>query len=509
LLPDICFGILSNLQEKEIRMNDIKTSSFWRWRVAIFLSTLIILGSFSLFVQPQSTIDASYYQMMVDQLASGKGFTEPVVWHYLNQYDDLEHPMDYWLPLGIIFYKITRYFAGEDREVWINFIIWSILATLIFVEVLKVTGKVNWALLAVFAHIFHGRNFFYLFTTDNFAFSAILGFMFFRSLNKARYNYLYSGLVSGLLCLLRIEGILIAAFGLFCLIIKKSNLNSLLIYVVIVMCITSPWIFRNLHTLNKPWTSNTKALFLNSYQDFFNDGFEGNCETYFAQPLETILRQKYQGFLAGLSNLVIVPAQFLLFPLLFVGIAKLWGSNGCIFCALLSMLWAACTLLFPVQAQFGTAMHISSFFYPDIAIFIGIGSATIAERFNLTQTTASITTFFIAIWFLFTSLAFCRHFVELYNKSQQPYKEALSGNALSPTDRVVSSNPILTNILQGCKGALASGLTTSSPEKISQKYDCNVIITDTRDLHKEKLDSKFWLPINSHPIIRIYKRSEK
>ena len=63
--------------------------------VGLFLLGVLILALIATNINPHVTFDASYYHVMAERLAKGNGFVEPVVWQYLNNYEQVEHPMDY------------------------------------------------------------------------------------------------------------------------------------------------------------------------------------------------------------------------------------------------------------------------------------------------------------------------------------------------------------------------------------------------------------------------------
>src|SRR5690606_22253064 len=55
------------------------------------------------FIHNPGMDDSLHYYNLGRRLAEGQGFTIDYVWQYLHFYDDLTHPIDYWMPLaGII-----------------------------------------------------------------------------------------------------------------------------------------------------------------------------------------------------------------------------------------------------------------------------------------------------------------------------------------------------------------------------------------------------------------------
>lgn len=477
------------------------------WRpIVIFLLAFLTLVTISKFVDPHCTLDASYYHVMASQLDQGEGFTEPVIWQHLNHYDSLEHPMDYWMPLGIIAYHITRYITGAQNELYINFFLWSLLAVLIFNEIYKFTRSGIFAWLGCFMFIFQGRNLCYLLTTDNCAFSATIGFFLIKTISEKKDSWKITAIISGINSLLRIEGLLFAVFTGFLEYRKTRSLKVAILFFAIVAIVISPWVIRNLTILGKPWTSNTKALFLESYKDFFDDGFSGNFKSFINQGFAKIAKQRLSGFIHSLVDLFIMPSIFVMFPLLFAGTVIMWDNFGRYFVLFLTFSLSICSLIFPLQTEFGTAMHISAMFYPFFAILSCVGLNFLVVKYSFSSGFKLAFASIIIAWCLLISVAFIFRFNSVTSENENPYKDLLRSIELKKTDRIVSHRPVLVYRLSGCHGVMGSDLTTSSPAKMADRYDCNVIITDLRNLHKEKISESDWELIDVQPLLRVYRR---
>ena len=473
--------------------------------IGLFLLGVLILALLAIHINPHVTFDASYYHVMAERLTKGNGFVEPVVWQYLNNYEQVEHPMDYWMPLGVLAYSVALKIGGPAGEISLNIIIWAFLAVMVFREVVRQTNSNFCAAVAFFLCIFHGRNLFYLLTTDNFAFSALLGYLIVQTICDERPHAIRTAFFSGLLALLRIEGLAFAFFSGIWELRKNWRLKTAVCYATTFFLTISPWVIRNLVVLGKPWTSNSRALFLVDYFDFFNDTANLSLSNYLALGWSGILAQKTAGLVYSITNLVIVPSHLLLLPLFAVGIACLWAASGRIFAAFLMLSWLMCGIVFPLQSMHGTVIHISAFFYGYFYIFTGVGLQRLKTHFNLTPALFKSIGVLAVIVNIVISAAFINHFIPVYEEDFKPYRKLFAKIKPKAGDKIASANPLLVYQLTGATGALAS-IHTSNPQHIANKFACDFIITDPRSLSPRDIDTGKWAMIASESGIQMFRR---
>ena len=474
--------------------------------IALFIIGCVVLGCASLYVDPQASMDAAYYHIMANQLEKGKGFTEPVIWHYLNKYNSLEHPVDYWMPLGIVLYYLTRFLTGAGGEVWLNIFIWAFLAVLIYQNVLSLTQSRFCAGVSFCIHILCGRNMFYLLTTDNIAFSAVLGYCYFGLLAAKESKWYLTAVSGGLIALLRIEGVIFAALGGLIEFYKTRRLKVLFLYICLVLLVLAPWVIRNMQVLKTPWSTNSKAIFLRSYSELFNEEFLGTLENYLALGYKEILSQKLNGLWVSLLNLIVVPAQFVFFPVWLPGLVFLWkrGSKGfTLFFVLL--FWLLCGLVFTHQAEKGTAMHISAFFYPCYAILSGLGLFALIEQAQKRKRIYRFVGVFMVLWTFAMSAASIKILASNYALSNSPYIELFKTFSPDHGDKIASAYPVYVNFLTGCQGVTASKYNSAGPAFIAKKYGCNLIVTDERSSHPSKPSLDEWQIVGSHSVLVLYR----
>ena len=475
----------------------------------LFLVSAGFLTLVSRHVHPQASMDSAYYHVMVGQLERGAGFTEPFVWNYLNGLTSLEHPMNYWMPLGIIFYYLARMLFGVAGEVWLNIFLWSLLAVMVFAEVRKATDSLACSGFAYFTMLFCGRNLFYLLTTDNIVFYALFGFLFFRLLAAEKTKWPMLALVAGLVALMRIEGIIIAFSGAIFVFYKDRRMKVILGYLCVLLLVLMPWMMRNYSVFGHPWPSNSKSLFLQEYSDLFSPDFTGTLQSYLESGWQKIIAQKAYGFWVSLLNLVAVPGMFILYPLWLVGLPKSWGGAGRFFVALLLMFLFLCGFVFTLQSERGTAMHISAFFYPGFAVLNGLGLFALVRHFELTKKAVMLVLSGLMVWVSIFSFMGVSALNESYAKTYDPYMELLAQHKM-PEDVVVASiEPVYLNYLTGARGIVIPKNDSSWLDKIRQ-YGCNVIIMDNRSERNNFSpdDEGNWIKAYSSRYLTLYQRAK-
>ncbi|HRN50538.1 MAG TPA: hypothetical protein PK551_04390 [Anaerolineales bacterium] len=83
--------------------------------LSLFLAGLVVLLLVASLQHSPGYMDAEYYLLTGQQLAAGRGFSEPVVWNYLDTPAGLPHPSHtYWMPLPslVIAASTTVFGAG-------------------------------------------------------------------------------------------------------------------------------------------------------------------------------------------------------------------------------------------------------------------------------------------------------------------------------------------------------------------------------------------------------------
>ncbi len=265
---------------------------------------LIALGVAILVARLQSApgyMDADYYFAGGMRLAEGHGFTEEVLWNYLDDPQGLPHPSHtYWMPLTSIFASIgisLFSFLPKFKAAQIIFILVASLIPIITSELaMRFFHDANKAFFAGLLAIFSGFYLPYITNTDSFALYMLLGGLFFLGVFKIKkdWHLLIFGLIIGLMHMTRADGLiwlLVACYGIW---LKREDLkllNSVGFLIAGYLLIAFPWLWRNLQTFGSLMPSGgSRSLFLSNYDALFS--FPANTLT-----IENLLSSGFGNFL--------------------------------------------------------------------------------------------------------------------------------------------------------------------------------------------------------------------
>ena len=127
-------------------------------------------------------MDAEYYFAGGIRLAEGKGFSEEIIWNYLDDPEGIPHPShSYWMPLVSIISSIgMRAFGGYQfsNTRWLFVLLAASLPSVTATLSYSLTAKRNLAILAGILAAIPGFYLPYLTTTDAFAFYMLFGALF-------------------------------------------------------------------------------------------------------------------------------------------------------------------------------------------------------------------------------------------------------------------------------------------------------------------------------------------
>jgi hypothetical protein len=473
--------------------------------ILLFLFSLLILYVASTFVKPQASMDAAYYHIMADKLQQEKGFEEPVVWHYLHEYDSLKHPMDYWMPLGIILYRVARFPFGEHGEILLNILLWSILVALVFYDVNKKTDSYFYSLFAALILLFCGRNIFYLLTTDNIVFYALLGYLFLRTLSRQKQQPVVLAILAGLITLTRIEGIIIAALGGLLTAFYTRSLRQTGIYVLFFLLVISPWMIRNYLVLGKIWTSNTGALFIQNYEDLFKENYKGSLAYLLEPGLKELVSQRFYGLYDSFVNLIVVPSQFVFLPLWLIALVKLKNRMVINLGVMVGLFWIFCGIIFTHQAIKGTSMHISAFFYGGFAYLSGCGFYYLQQHKKYRQGFINFVAAILIIWVLVFSSISIYKLNNRYDTDNGPYIELFNQIKFEKGSEpaIVSAYPIYVYYLTGVPGAVSGFIDAETTIDTAHNFECNYILLDSRANDTDIEDYAGWQVIERNKFLTL------
>ena|GEM_PF-1573436 len=495
----------------------------------LFFSALAVHSLFATFIDSHGSADATYYHLMAGRLIDGKGFTEPFIWNHLKSYESFEHPVDYWQPLGIVFYALTQKCGWMGSEVVGNHLIWSFLAVCVFTLVFRATQEIPEkarhpgvfrvftpsvddmipAIIAFVMFIVGGNYGYHVSTTDNIAIYGGLGYLLLQISARPDLNFilaLTAGIITGLMGLTRIDGAVF--FILTAGLIWKSTKKVTLMIVVGAgfFLIASPWIYRNCTVLGTPWPSNSKAFFLRDYDEMLTPDVPLTLNYYLEMGSATIISRKLESLVKNLKEYLLVPTFWLFLPFLIMGVIDRWKAFGAPLTFFTSFFWLISGVCFTTQSLRGTSFHISAAFFPHFCIACGIGFAIFRKnKSNGLRILLGVST--IAWIFIYSINIFHRIDLE-YKESREPYRKLFSSYAFPPDSTWAVSDPMSVYLYSGC------GCVITPPAKVfttAMKYHLDHVIIDSRVI----VDGNFpdipqnWETVVSMPPLFVYALSSQ
>ena len=184
----------------------------------LFLFGLAVTVVIAQFQPIPGYLDSDYYFGGGIQLATGKGFTEPYLWNYLDNSTSLPHPShSYWMPLASIISAFGMWLTGQTSYgaariffLLIASLVPPLTAALAYTFSQRRDLAIASGALAVFS-IYHAP---FVGVTDNFSLFMLLGGLYFifatqliQDPTRTRH-WLLLGLLAGLMTLSRSDGLL-------------------------------------------------------------------------------------------------------------------------------------------------------------------------------------------------------------------------------------------------------------------------------------------------------------
>ncbi len=352
----------------------------------LFLAGLVMAIGVSWFQPAPNYMDDSYYYAGGLQLATGDGFSEMFLWHYLDDPAGLPHPSHtYWMPLTSILATV-----GLKLAVWtqgfnaaqVGFILVAALVPPLTAALADALfSQVSLAMLAGWLAVFPGFYLPHYITTDSFGLYMLLGGAFFWLLIRQTrpWQMGWLGLVAGLLHMTRTDGLLwLALGGLAALWLgsawrwrdKFVAWGALLAGYLLV---AAPWLLRNWQSFGA-WLppGNSRALWLREYNELYS--YPASLLSFAhwrAAGLPTILSAIWGAAKTNLTSAMVVQGFILLWIVALAGVWVLYqgqhvrrqrvvGLGGLAW--LLTFL--AMTVVFPFAGARGGFFHSGAAFQP-------------------------------------------------------------------------------------------------------------------------------------------------
>lgn len=384
----------------------------WLW---IALLGLLMQGFWALQMDHPSYMDAYYYTTNGQRLAGGYGFTEEVIWQYLDDPAGLPAPShSYWMPmpslLAAVGYAVADSFRAAQAPFWLLAGLLPLLTYGISLQFTQARWQVWVACLFTAVGGYYSRflNQPTTFTPFAWAGSACLLFLAWGQVRQQGRWWLLAGLMAGAAHLTRADGVLFLLVGglmwLFFLrdwyrnrpltqlpnspISQSPNypIPQLLLLLAGYLLVMGWWFAHNMQVFGRPLpTAGTQTIFLTQYNDIFAYGRTFDLQHLLAAGWPALLQSRLQGLNLAAQTFIAVSTLLFLFPFIFWAWIK-WGRQPDKWPLLRPFTWytlglfATMSLVFTWPGQRGGLLHSSAAIWPWMTV-LAAGGIDIAVDF--------------------------------------------------------------------------------------------------------------------------------
>jgi hypothetical protein len=374
--------------------------SDWLW---LALIGLLVQGFWALQLDYPSYTDAYYYTTNGQRLAQGYGFTEQIIWLYLDDPAGLPTPSHtYWMPLTSLLaaagYWLHDSFRGAQFLFWLLAGLLPLLAAAIVAQL----GGQRWqfwlaglltAAGGFYAHFLSQPSTFAPFAWAGggcllalaLADKDLTGFkqrvanlsgLGWKNLSGLGW-WLLAGLLAGLAHLTRADGLLLLGIGGLIWLRHWRSSRSLVALLIGYSLVMGGWLLRNGLVLGTPLpTSGTQTIFLTTYADIFAYGRSFDLTHLLAWGWPEIIRSRLEGLSIALQTFVAVSSYIVLTPFVIWGWWHKgrtgWGQMAPMSWYALALLLAM-SLLFTLPGSNGGLFHSSAALWPWFMALAAIG----------------------------------------------------------------------------------------------------------------------------------------
>ena len=388
----------------------------------LFIIGLIVPLAIAQFQSLPGYMDADYYFGGGIQLAKGNGFTEPYLWNYLDDPAGLPHPSHaYWMPLASIVAAAGMALTGRTTftAARLGFLLLAALVPpLTSLLAHKLTGNRALSFLSGLLACFPIYYAPFLPDTDNYAIYMVLGATYFlllanlsslttehRPLNTAKsprgdyrslITFFLLGLLSALMTLARSDGLLWLGISFLVAVWWSGkqvdtytgtqvntehaprttshasfHLSSFIFHLFFILLgyllLISPWYARNLTVFGSLMApGGSRALWLTSYNDTFAfPASQLTMQSWLASGWDAIMKARLTALRINLLNAFAAQGGVFLFPLIVIGLRRMWKDVRVRFALLAwTLLLVAMTFVFPFAGPRGAFFHAGAALQP-------------------------------------------------------------------------------------------------------------------------------------------------
>ena len=383
----------------------------WRYYLLLGIIGFACVLIVSVFQDSPGYMDAEYYFAGGIRLARGYGFTEEVLWNYLDDPIGLPHPSHaYWMPLTSILaaagMAVTGLYQFSVARV-VFMLLAAVVPPLTSYLSFRFNGRRDMAMMSGWLAVFSVFYLAYLPTTDVFGVYMILGALSISiyakwgknkelSMSRRLYYAFLLGLLAGMMHLARADGIT-WLFILILVVVSRwfksdHRRESFRIYMVCIvfsllgyLVIMGPWMLRNLTVFGKPVSpGGIRALWINNYDELYI--YPGALLTpvrWWESGLRDILNARVWAMGQNLQTTLAVQGEIFLAPLILLGVWRLRHSLSVrVGLAAWLLSYITMTMIFPFQGARGGFFHAGSAVQPMLWATVPLGLEVILEWGN-------------------------------------------------------------------------------------------------------------------------------
>jgi hypothetical protein len=366
----------------------------WYFFIFLFFLGLLIPLTVAYFQPSPGYMDADYYFAGGVRLADGYGFSERILWNYLDNPEGIPHPSHaYWMPLasliaslGMVLTEVKDFSSARLGF----FLVSAAIPPLTAYLSLSITKKVGYAITSGLLAVFSGYYLPYYSTTDTFGIYMLLGIFFFLLLGYAmthvdsRSRMFVSGglgLTAGLVHFSRTDGILWLALALLSVLLigESNNKRRMLNFFFVILgylIVMAPWFLRNYSVFGTPLApGGSHALWLTSYDQTYSYPVSKlTFDSWLDSGWRAILTSRLDAAKWNLQTTWAVQGAIFLLPFIIVG---LWSFRHDLRIKIGVVAWALTfvlmTLIFPFAGSRGGFFHSGAALQPLWWVLVPVG----------------------------------------------------------------------------------------------------------------------------------------
>ncbi len=480
--------------------------------LALFLVGLLVACGVAGLQHSPGYMDADYYMAGGLRLAQGHGFSEIIIWNYLDDPVGLPHPShSYWMPLASILAAFGMWVTGQHDfySARLGFILLAAFVPPVTgILAYRLTTRRELALLSGLLAAFPTYQASFIATTDNFVVYNLLGAIFFLLLfDNSPKNFFALGLVAALMNFARSDGLFWLPLALLGLIfhlhqthhldfrnwLKPGGLALVLIFFGYFL-VMLPWFSRNLAefgTFMAPGGS--RAMFLTVYgETFYYPASQLSLRHWLASGWQAIAQVRLSALWQNLGTGFAAQGGILLTP--FILLAA-WRLRHDLRVRLAGLAWLGLylvmSLVFPFAGPRGSFFHAGAALMPFgwALTPLGLEIAVTAARRRNWFTPQAQHVFRVMLFALNLILTLLLLQIRVINgnwdssdKTYRLVEQKLQSFGASPTEVIMVVNPPGYYLSSG-RAAIAS--PTASFDQIlaaARQYQARYLILETISL---------------------------